>query len=89
MADITEPQASNTTDQNSSDEMDVQRADWFVKDLNQKLTTEDIKLAFILIDDPKSQRPIIYARGSMYSVAKMLVQMAKHFKAELDKELQI
>jgi hypothetical protein len=101
MSDTTEPQAKeltesaqdsvsqntketdNNTDTKSPDQI---RAEFFVSDLDKKVTAESIPMAFAIIIDPKSQQPIIYAKGSTYTIARALVDMARYFKNKVVEE---
>ena len=83
---------SNTSqDSNQTPEKTPQqiRSEYFVSDLDAKLTAEDVKIAFTIILDPKSSEPIVYARGTTYSLTRLLVDTAKYFKARLSKELEV
>ena len=66
-----------------------QRANFFVKDLDAKFDAEGISMAFLIIADPKLAQPIVYTRGQTYAVARMLAQMARHFRDQIIKELTV
>jgi len=90
--DIIDPQIETKQPQNTNDDAtttDEQRGDFFVKELDEKLNTEDVKVAFVFIIDPKSKQPILYCRGTTYQLAKVTVDMAKYFKTRLNQELEV
>jgi len=74
--------------QTTEDQEYEERAKHFVGDLDTKLNDEDIKVALAIIIDPKSSRPILYARGSTYQLTRLSCDIAKHFKSMLNKELE-
>ena len=68
---------------------DITRANFWIKEFDEKAVQENIKLAIFLIYDPKSPRPIIYTRGNTYTITRALVDLTRHFKEKLDEELKI
>ena len=65
------------------------RGEYFITDLDKKLTEEDVKVAFTIILDPKSSQPIVSARGSTYQLARVLVDMARYFKEQVAQDLKV
>jgi len=79
-----EPQNQNTNEQPKPD-----RAAYFVSDLDTKLASENVEIALAIILDPKSQKPILYAKGSTYNITRLAVHIARYFKEQLNKELEV
>ena len=65
------------------------RGQYFVEDLDAKLTVEKVKTAVCIIIDPKSATPHVYQRGSSYQSAKVLCQVVKQLKQQLMDELSV
>jgi len=88
--DIIEPQEiQNEAKQSQNTGADAERSEYFVKDLDQKLSDENVKIAFLFVIDPKSEQPIMYSKGTTYQLTRVTVDMAKYFKARLNQELEV
>ena len=91
--EVTEPQNDNpqNTDEQVQEPEPTEgqiRADYFISDLKQKCDDENAKVAFAIILDPKSQQPILYSKGSVYQVTRVLADATKYFKGILLQELE-
>ncbi len=67
------------------------RGDFFLKELDAKLTMGNVKVAVAIIVDPESEngQPYIYARGSTYANCKLLCDVTKQLKEQLMEELSV
>jgi len=92
--DIQKPEKEQDTTQNTCDEPTEdlkfkERGNFFIKEFDEKLQEEDIKLAFAIIIDPKHKQPIVYTRGNTYALTRLLVDTARYFKERLNQELAV
>jgi hypothetical protein len=68
-----------------------ERKDFFLGDMIAKVQEEGINIAIGVVIDPKIQeaRPIMFSRGTTYSLAKISCELAKFFKDKLNEELSL
>ncbi len=63
------------------------RAQLFFKELNEKSDLEKCPLVISLVLDPQSKDPLIYTKGSVYNIAKMLSKLSRHYKELVIEEI--
>lgn len=91
--DIQAPQDQVLENQNTPDEaVDEEfkeRGNFFIKEFDEKLQQEDIKVAVAIVIDPKYKQPIVYTRGNTYQLTRLLVDFSRYFKGRLNQELEV
>lgn len=75
--------------QEQQNEMYANKAEELFKPLNAKCEEFKAALAFAIVIDPEfPDKPLVYAKGNIYPLAKLIAHAARYYKTKIMEELE-